>query len=109
MDHDEMKKLFNQYGDVLECTIMRNQYAFVHFGSYEEAEKAMLGVEGSQYKGNKLSVQWSTSSKYQQPKQQQQQHASKIQMAAQPLTQTNTDHVGGVVASTSSSSSSSAS
>jgi hypothetical protein len=110
MDQDEMKKLFNQYGDVLECTIMWNQYAFVHFGSYEEAEKAMLGVKGSQYKGNKLSVQWSTSSKYQQPKQhqqqQQQQHASKIQMAAQPLMQTNTDHI---VASTSSSSSSSAS
>ena len=74
MDQDEMKKLFNQYGDVLECTIMWNQYAFVHFGSYAEAEKALNGIKGVQYKGCKLSVQWSTSSKYQQPKQ----HQSKL-------------------------------
>lgn len=72
MDQDEMKKLFNLYGDVLECTIMWNQYAFVHFGSYEEAEKAINGIKANQCKtgSTKLSVQWSTSSKYQQPKQQ---------------------------------------
>ena len=69
MDQEEMKQLFNQYGDVLECTIMWNQYAFVHFGSYGEAEKAMIAIKGCQYKGCKISVQWSTSSKYQQPKQ----------------------------------------
>jgi hypothetical protein len=74
MDQEEMKQLFNQYGDVLECTIMWNQYAFVHFGSYGEAEKALNGIKGVQYKGCKISVQWSTSSKYQQPKQ----HQSKI-------------------------------
>ena len=68
MDQEEMKQLFNQYGEVLECTIMWNQYAFVHFRSYGEAEKAMIAVKGLQYKGCKLSVQWSTSSKYQQPK-----------------------------------------
>ena len=69
MDQEEMKQLFNQYGHVLECTIMWNQYAFVHFGSYEEAEKAIIATKGMQYKGYKMSVQWSTSSKYQQPKQ----------------------------------------
>lgn len=51
MDQDEMKQLFNQYGQVLECTIMWNQYAFVHFGSYAEAEKALNAIKGSQYKG----------------------------------------------------------
>lgn len=69
MDQEEMKQLFNQYGQVLECTIMWNQYAFVHFGSYSEAEKALNATKGTQYKGYKISVQWSTSSKYQQPKQ----------------------------------------
>jgi len=49
---------------------MWNQYAFVHFGSYAEAEKALIGIKGVQYKGYKISVQWSTSAKYQQPKQQ---------------------------------------
>lgn len=70
MDQEEMKQLFNNYGHVLECTIMWNQYAFVHFGSYGEAEKALIGIKGVQYKGCKISVQWSTSAKYQQPKQQ---------------------------------------
>ena len=69
MDQEEMKQLFNNYGNVLECTIMWNQYAFVHFGSYGEAEKALIGIKGVQYKGYKISVQWSTSAKYQQPKQ----------------------------------------
>jgi RNA recognition motif-containing protein len=46
MDQEEMKQLFNQYGHVLECTIMWNQYAFVHFGSYEEAEKAIIATKG---------------------------------------------------------------
>jgi len=70
MDQEEMKQLFNNYGNVLECTIMWNQYAFVHFGSYGEAEKALNAIKGVQYKGYKISVQWSTSAKYQQPKQQ---------------------------------------
>ena len=47
MDQEEMKQLFNQYGHVLECTIMWNQYAFVHFGSYEEAEKAIIATKGN--------------------------------------------------------------
>jgi hypothetical protein len=88
MDQDEMKKLFNQYGDVLECTIMWNQYAFVHFGSYGEAEKALNGIKGVQYKGCKLSVQWSTSSKYQQPKQ----HQSKLTIS-QHVASANEMHV----------------
>ena len=78
MDQDEMKALFKQYGDVLECTIMWNQYAFIHFSSYEQAEKALTGIKGSQYKGYKLSVQWSTSSKYQQPKQSKQPQAAGV-------------------------------
>ena len=51
MDQDEMKALFGAYGDVLECTIMWNQYAFVHFGNYDHAEKAINAIKGSQYKG----------------------------------------------------------
>ncbi len=46
MDQDEMKKLFSQHGDVLECTIMWNQYAFVHFSSIEQADKAMNALKG---------------------------------------------------------------
>ncbi len=46
MDQDEMKKLFSQHGDVLECTIMWNQYAFVHFSSIEQADKAMTALKG---------------------------------------------------------------
>ena len=78
MDQEEMKQLFNSYGHVLECTIMWNQYAFVHFGSYEEAEKALLAIKGVQHKGCKISVQWSTSAKYQQPKQ----HGANVALAA---------------------------
>jgi hypothetical protein len=61
---------------------MWNQYAFVHFGSYGEAEKALNGIKGIQYKGCKISVQWSTSPKYQQPKQ----HQSKLVVIQQQQT-----------------------
>jgi len=42
----------NRDAALLESIIRWNQFAFVHFGSYGEAEKALNGIKSIQYKGN---------------------------------------------------------
>jgi RNA-binding protein 4 len=67
-DSSELKCLFEKYGNVLECVIMWNQYAFVHFSDIEEAKIALQHIHGQYFNGKQLLVQLSTSSNRPLPK-----------------------------------------
>jgi RNA recognition motif-containing protein len=60
-DHRELKSLFDNYGKVLECVVMWNQYAFVHFARLSEAKSAINALNGKLFNGKNLIVQLSTS------------------------------------------------
>ena len=64
----ELKSLFEQYGRVLECVIMWNHYAFVHFADIREAKIALEHLHGYLFNGKNLIVQLSTSSNRPLPK-----------------------------------------
>ncbi len=64
----ELKLLFEQYGKVLECVIMWNHYAFVHFADIREAKVALEHLHGFLFNGKNLIVQLSTSSNRPLPK-----------------------------------------
>lgn len=59
---DELKALFSQYGCVLECVVMWNHYAFVHFAHLAEAKTALHHLNGFNFYDKHLIVQLSTSS-----------------------------------------------
>ena len=64
----ELKVLFEKYGNVLECVIMWNHYAFVHFADLREAKIALKHLHGHSFNGKNLIVQLSTSSNRPLPK-----------------------------------------
>lgn len=64
----ELKSLFEKHGNVLECVIMWNQYAFVHFADLAEAKIALKHLHGYLFHGKNLIVQLSTSSNRPLPK-----------------------------------------
>ena len=64
----ELSDLFAQYGTVLECVIMWNHYAFVHFQNLREAKIALSHLNGYNYNGKILVVQLSSSSNRPLPK-----------------------------------------
>ena len=67
-DQQELKTLFEEYGEVLECVIMWNHYAFIHFSDFNEAKVALENLHGSVFNGKRLLVQLSTSSNRPLPK-----------------------------------------
>ena len=65
----ELKSLFEAYGgNVLECVIMWNHYAFVHFSDLREAKVALKHLHGYMFNGKNLIVQLSSSSNRPLPK-----------------------------------------
>ncbi len=59
---EDLKTLFGDFGSVLEINLVRDKYsgqskgfAFVQFGSEEEAEKA-LAMDGQDFMGRKIAV-----------------------------------------------------
>lgn len=58
--------MFEQYGKVIECDIVRN-YAFVHFENPEEAKMAQANLDGTDFEGSKLKVELSHSKVRQKP------------------------------------------
>ena len=64
----ELKLLFEEYGNVLECVIMWNHYAFVHFADLREAKTALKHLHGHSFNGKNLIVQLSNSSNRPLPK-----------------------------------------
>lgn len=62
----ELQNLFEQYGKVIECDIVRN-YAFVHFENPDDAKQAAGGLDGVDFEGAKLKVELSHSKVRQKP------------------------------------------
>jgi len=59
---DSLRELFEQYGEVSECDVIKN-FAFVHFVSEEEAESAVKGLNGAEVKGKNIRVEISEKSR----------------------------------------------
>ncbi|CAF1075883.1 unnamed protein product [Adineta steineri] len=56
----ELTELFAAYGSILEASVIKD-YGFVHFGSIEEAEKAVAALNNKEFHGKRLRVELSTS------------------------------------------------
>ena len=49
-----LTEFFSQFGQVLECAIMWEKYAFIHYGSMREAQLALERSNGVYFMGKKL-------------------------------------------------------
>ncbi|CAF1122304.1 unnamed protein product [Rotaria sordida] len=56
----ELNELFSSFGNVLEASVIKD-YGFIHYGSIEEAEKAVLALNNKEFHGKRLRVELSTS------------------------------------------------
>lgn len=52
---------FGEFGNVLECTIMSDKYAFIHYGTMREAQCVLKQANQLFLMGKKLFIQLSTS------------------------------------------------
>ncbi|XP_041723954.1 RNA-binding protein 4B [Coregonus clupeaformis] len=57
---DELRTLFEEYGTVTECAIVKN-FAFVHMSNSDEAKDAIKGLDNSDFQGKRIHVQMSKS------------------------------------------------
>lgn len=57
---EELKKLFEKYGQVNECDILKN-YAFVHMEKEDEAHRAISELHKHEFHGAHLTVEYATS------------------------------------------------
>ncbi|XP_060613848.2 RNA-binding protein 4-like [Anolis sagrei] len=57
---EELRKLFEQYGQVNECDVLKN-FAFVHMEKEEEAHQAIGALHKSEFYGAPLTVEYATS------------------------------------------------
>lgn len=53
----ELRELFEEYGTVSECAIVKN-FAFVHMPNSEEAMDAIQGLDNSEFQGENLLLKW---------------------------------------------------
>ncbi|XP_053716250.1 RNA-binding protein 4.1-like [Synchiropus splendidus] len=56
----ELRELFEEYGIVTECAIVKN-FAFVHMANSDEAMDAIKGLDDSEFQGQRIHVQLSKS------------------------------------------------
>ncbi|XP_034020705.1 RNA-binding protein 4B-like [Thalassophryne amazonica] len=56
----ELRELFEEYGTVGECAIVKN-FAFVHMNNSEEAMDAIKGLDNTEFQGKRIHVQISKS------------------------------------------------
>ncbi|XP_075890094.1 RNA-binding protein 4.3 [Nelusetta ayraudi] len=57
---DELRALFEEYGTVTECAVVKN-FAFVHMSNSEEAMDAIKGLDNTDFQGKRIHVQISKS------------------------------------------------
>ncbi|KAJ8281844.1 hypothetical protein COCON_G00043630 [Conger conger] len=57
---DELRALFEEYGTVTECAVIKN-FAFVHMANSEEAMDSIKGLDNSDFQGKRIHVQISKS------------------------------------------------
>lgn len=62
----DLQKLFEKYGEVVECDIVKN-YGFVHFSDPDEAKTAVDALNDSSFEGSQLKVELSHSKVRQKP------------------------------------------
>uniref|UniRef100_A0A673VVS8 RNA binding motif protein 4.3 n=1 Tax=Salmo trutta TaxID=8032 RepID=A0A673VVS8_SALTR len=55
-DEDALRTLFEEYGTVTECAVVKN-VTFVHMSNSDEAKDAIQGLDNSDYQGRHLHVQ----------------------------------------------------
>lgn len=60
-DKDELKAMFEKYGEVVEFDILRENYGFVHYAEESEAKAATAGLDGAPFYGFNLKVEISRS------------------------------------------------
>ncbi|MGH0142207.1 UNVERIFIED_CONTAM: hypothetical protein FKN15_077843 [Acipenser sinensis] len=56
----ELRAIFEEYGTVSECDIVKN-FAFVHMANSDEAADAIKGLDNSEFQGQRIHVQLSNS------------------------------------------------
>uniref|UniRef100_A0A3Q1J0D0 RRM domain-containing protein n=1 Tax=Anabas testudineus TaxID=64144 RepID=A0A3Q1J0D0_ANATE len=56
----ELRELFEEYGTVTECAIVKN-FAFVHMSNSDEAMDAIKGLDNTEFQGKRIHVQISKS------------------------------------------------
>uniref|UniRef100_A0A8D3ARD8 RNA binding motif protein 4.3 n=1 Tax=Scophthalmus maximus TaxID=52904 RepID=A0A8D3ARD8_SCOMX len=57
---DELRTLFEEYGTVSECAVVKN-FAFVHMSNSDEAMDAIKGLDNTEFQGKRIHVQISKS------------------------------------------------
>ncbi|KAL7875801.1 hypothetical protein AOLI_G00107640 [Acnodon oligacanthus] len=57
---EELRALFEEYGTVTECAIIKN-FAFIHMSNSDEAMDAIKGLDNSDFQGKRIHVQISKS------------------------------------------------
>uniref|UniRef100_H3CJE6 RNA binding motif protein 4.3 n=1 Tax=Tetraodon nigroviridis TaxID=99883 RepID=H3CJE6_TETNG len=57
---DELRALFEEYGSVTECAVVKN-FAFVHMSNSDEAMDAIKGLDNTEFQGKRIHVQISKS------------------------------------------------
>ncbi|XP_039997303.1 RNA-binding protein 4.1-like [Xiphias gladius] len=57
---EELRALFEEYGTVTECAVVKN-FAFVHMSNSDEAMDAIKGLDNTEFQGKRIHVQISKS------------------------------------------------
>jgi RNA recognition motif-containing protein len=61
LTREELKKIFGEFGN---CRVEdKGNYAFVHYSSYNDAEKAVENLNRRYFGNRAINVEWSNSSK----------------------------------------------
>ncbi|XP_061920539.1 RNA-binding protein 4.1-like [Entelurus aequoreus] len=59
-EDDDLRALFEEYGRVTECAVIKN-FAFVHMANSDEAMDAIQGIDNTEFHGKRIHVQISKS------------------------------------------------
>jgi len=59
--HQQIRECFKTYGEIVECLILHDSYAFVHFKFAHEARVALQATNNSMFMQSNLLVQYSRS------------------------------------------------
>lgn len=59
--HD-LQRLFSSFGQVTDCVILWDYYAFITYKSFFEAERALMTLNGFTWKDRHLIVEWARAS-----------------------------------------------
>ena len=59
--HD-LQRLFSSFGQVTDCVILWDYYAFVTYKTFVEAERALMALNGFTWKDRHLIVEWARAS-----------------------------------------------